>query len=170
MKEYSGKRIKTEADYIALSRLEWIGGLYTTEPITISKDGTVSGGGRVCIPGKNIEAMLAAAATAMKKGKQFKAGCLVDESPVLEYTGPKAIADMIGRPQFTDKQGCKLNGKVTVIRTRPIFRDWSLTVNVQFLPSLLNVREVSETLERAGQIVGLGDFKPRYGRFNVEIL
>lgn len=155
MKEVSGKRKKTDADHIELGRLEFLGGLY------IGDDGAP------CIPGINIEAMLIDAAKKTKMGNQAKAGIISDGNWPIVYEGPKNPDKMWDSGKFSDRRGVKLGGTTTVIRTRPIFRNWSLKFTVSYLPSLLNKKQIADFVGTAGQIIGLGDFVPKFGRFEI---
>jgi hypothetical protein len=53
------------------------------------------------------------------------------------------------------------------MRTRPRFDNWSCKVRIEFAPSLLNESEVRDIAETVGMTVGLGDWRPRFGRFIV---
>lgn len=50
------------------------------------------------------------------------------------------------------------------------FRGWSAEIFVDFLPGQLNPAEVAEMVRTAGEVVGLGDWRPRFGWFTVERL
>jgi hypothetical protein len=54
------------------------------------------------------------------------------------------------------------------MRTRPRFNNWHVIVNVVFIPSLLNRSEVMEFFEIAGFREGLGDWRPKFGKFSVK--
>ncbi len=54
-----------------------------------------------------------------------------------------------------------------VMRTRPRFSEWHVVADVEFLPSLLNPNEVIEIFEIAGLREGLGDWRPKFGKFSV---
>ena len=60
-----------------------------------------------------------------------------------------------------------LNGK-RVMRTRPIFRAWSVVAEVEYEDTILNLEQVNRWVQTAGVQVGLCDWRPRYGRFTVE--
>jgi len=156
MKQISGKRDKTEADFAELSRLEWYGGLYSQD-------------GRPCIPGEMIEAMMLEASRKKKKGPQAKAGLIVPLNALLEYEGPQDIDEMWKSGQFIHKIGVRVQ-KNKVIRTRPIFSQWAATIEIHYLPSLLNKSDIAGFIETAGEIVGLGDWRPKFGRFEVEAI
>jgi hypothetical protein len=53
------------------------------------------------------------------------------------------------------------------MRTRPRFPEWAATLEIKFLPSLLNASEVKSFLVTAGREIGIGDWRPRFGRFEV---
>jgi hypothetical protein len=154
MREISGKRKKTDTDHIELGRLEFLGGLYLDD-------------GKPCIPGINIEAMLTDAGRKLRMGDAIKAGVISDGNWPIIYDGPKNPDKMWEAGKFHDRRGVKLNGKVTVIRTRPIFHSWALDFSVSFLPDVINKKQVVDLVSLAGQRVGLGDFVPRYGRFEM---
>jgi hypothetical protein len=168
MKAITSKLKKTDDDLIRLQELEWVGGLYATEHLEF-KDGAPVGGGRVAIKGNMIEAMLAEAAKEKKNGKKtFKAGVFVDvDSIPLEYKGPQEIGKLFKDPAFRDIRGAKVQSS-KVMRMRPKFNQWTLTGEVCYLPEVINESAIKEAFTRAGLLVGLGDFRPRYGRFNVE--
>jgi hypothetical protein len=174
MKKVSAKRSKTDSDFEMMSDLEFIGGLYTTEDpeITINGQGVkCAGGGKVCIPSEVIEATLIKAGKKSRKGDAFKSGVIVDQSPLMECTGmPSSVAALfLKRAAWRYIRPVKVQ-RATIMRTRPIFRDWSLTFEIQYLEDILDEASISEALVTAGQIVGLCDWRPKFGRFNVEIL
>ena len=148
----SKKRNKTEEDHLALSKLEWYGALYVNDQ------------GVVCVPGENIEGTLLGGAKKFKLGPKFKAGCFVDQMPAIEYDGPKNIDKLWASGNFTDKRLVKI-GQVRIVRTRPIFREWGLTFTVQF--SDIDGSDMDKVVEMAGQVIGLCDYRPRFGRFIV---
>ena len=67
---------KTEADFLRMAELEFLGGLY------------LSGGGP-CIPAEMMEAALVRAAQQQRRGTKAKAGLVVPEDLGLEYEGPR---------------------------------------------------------------------------------
>lgn len=47
--------------------------------------------------------------------------------------------------------------------------NWHVIADIEFLPSLLNPHEVIEILEIAGMREGLGDWRPKFGKFSVKL-
>jgi hypothetical protein len=54
------------------------------------------------------------------------------------------------------------------MRTRPIFESWTLLAQVLYNPSQLNRSEIQEFFRIGGDLIGLGDWRPRFGRYLVE--
>jgi len=54
-----------------------------------------------------------------------------------------------------------------IIRERPRFDEWELDFEIQVLDDQLPIEAVRKILEYAGNYVGIGDFRPRFGRFMV---
>lgn len=157
LKAISGKRKKTDSDYEDMAKIEWFGGLYVDE------------NHRPVFPGSNIESALVAAGKKQRLGDAFKAGVISDGLWPIEYEGPKTAEELWSKAadKFTDRRGVKLAKSSTVIRTRPIFRKWGLSFSVDYLPDLLNEAQVREAMATIGRIIGFGDYKPKFGRFEV---
>lgn len=151
----TSKRRKTADDHAEMSRLEFLGSIYVNED------------GRVCIPGENLEALVIDGAKKDRRGNLARAGVIVDENPALIYSGPRDPEKLFENANFVSRARVKV-GQAAVMRTRPIFHDWSLEFEVKYLPSTIDREHVIRALERGGSEVGLGDWRPRYGRFELE--
>jgi hypothetical protein len=121
---------------------------------------------RPIIPGENIEAMLTQAGKKRRLGDAFKAGLLCDGEWTLDHDGPKTFDKLKADRRFRDVRKVKIKQN-SVMRCRPIFSPWSLKFTIKYLPDLLNESQVVEAVKVAGQIIGLGDYRPKYGRFVV---
>lgn len=57
------------------------------------------------------------------------------------------------------------------VRTRPCFTEWCCKVNLSFVSSLLKQNQIVNLLAAAGEIVGIGDYRPQkggaYGKFRI---
>lgn len=153
MRKVSSKRAKTDADHEHLAKLEWFGGLLIHR-------------GAPCLPGEMIEAAFIEAAKKMKRGQQAKAGMISDGFWPLEYDGPRAPEELWEREEFRLRVGVRVQ-RNRVIRTRPIFRRWAATIEIDFLPDQLSATEVEDAVHTMGRVVGLGDWRPKFGRFAV---
>ncbi len=149
-----GKK-KTDSDLEQLSKLEFMGGLYVDDQ------------GRPAIPGECLEGMIRDGARKSRSGKDAQCGILSDGVWALEYEGPKDTEKLWEDERFRDYRVCRVNS-ARVMRMRPKFPEWSLTFEVAFQEEVTNRTDVEKWLRDAGQFVGLLDFRPRFGRFEVE--
>lgn len=149
------RRAKTDADHEELARLEWYGGLWLVA-------------GRPCVPAEAVEACLSEAARARRAGKRIKAGLMVPVTPTIRHDGPETLDALQADGRFTLRVPVQVNGK-RLMRTRPRFDVWSIDLAIHYLPGLLDPAEILDHLRVAGDTVGLGDWRPRFGRFRVEI-
>lgn len=53
-----------------------------------------------------------------------------------------------------------------IVRERPKFNNWSLSFSLEVLEDQLPAEVLKEVLDQAGK-VGIGDYRPRFGRFIV---
>ena len=162
LKVISGKRKKTDADYEQMAKLEWMAGVYISQQ-------------RFVLPVHVIESAVIAGAKKSKNGVQAKCGLFFEDDALLTFDGcPEGpITDQVlgelfdgGRHVLTI--GVKV-GMSRVMRTRPLLRNWQARVEFQYDPDVLNEREILPILEDAGRLVGLCDWRPKYGRFEVTI-
>ncbi len=170
IREFSKKRAKTEDDMIIMSRLEWLGALYPEKDGKFTVDGSdlhIEGFGRPIVKNNMIEACVIAGAKKHKNGTQFKAGVFCDENPVIEFEGQATIPELYGNPRFVDTRNAKLQGKTTIFVTRAIFPEWQLHFRLNYLPDLINVSDIKQALEAAGQQCALGTYRPQFGRFEL---
>lgn len=157
-KSLTSKRKKTDEDHAAISKSEFIGGIYFNETHG------------VYIPGINVEACMFEAAKMQKLGKTAKRSIIVLEDLIsLDYKGPKDVEKLYEDTRFVDVRAVKV-GTSKLMRTRPKFDAWSASFTVTFNPEQIEQRDILKILEDAGSLVGIGDFRPRYGKFSVEVV
>ena len=58
---------------------------------------------------------------------------------------------------------------VRVMRTRPIFRQWEVPIELTVDTDEIETRDIIQGFEDAGRYVGLCDWRPRHGRFDVKV-
>ncbi len=155
LQRVTSKRMKTAADHQRIARIEWRGSLWLS-------------GGRPCIPAEAVEAALVAAGKTRRSGTVVRAAVVVRDSPIIQFEGPDDLDELFERPGFVHRCGVRVNARTTM-RTRPRFETWSVDVQVGFLPSMIDRSTLLEIARVAGDLVGLGDFRPRFGRFRVEV-
>lgn len=173
MKAVSSKRKKTDADYDEMARLEWLAGLYRFK--VVAKDNPDSQVEDLVIPDYVIESTIIGGAKKSKRGPQAKCGLFFTDHASLQFKGKpdkindETLAEMFASGVFTHTIGVKV-GMAKVMRTRPIFRNWSLKALCQYDPDVLNLRDIEEIASDAGKLVGLGDWRPKHGRFEAEVV
>ncbi|MBU2018767.1 MAG: hypothetical protein KJ941_03895 [Bacteroidetes bacterium] len=155
IKAISGKRAKTDADLEEMARLEWHGSLYTNEK------------GKICIPGQIFEAVLFNAAKGKKLGKKALAGLFCDDNFVLDFPDKDKSIDKLWENSDYRFSALVVIQRSRIMRMRPIFKKWSAIVVVEFDEKVFNEREVIDIVQMGGDI-GIGDWRPRYGKFTVE--
>lgn len=160
IKELTSKRKKTDADHEEIARLEFIGCFYI-------EGSSLAEGEDIGFPGGNIERMLMDAGKHVKLGTTVKKALLVPEFSPLLYKGPREPKALWDHGGFSLRASVKVTTSRT-IRTRPCFRDWALEFTAIFDENTLNPNQVDELVDIASKFIGLGDWRPKYGRFNWE--
>ena len=153
----SSKRKKTEEDQELLSHLEWQGGLYWHDAVG------------PYLPGDNVFKSLIEAARKSKDGKRVEQGLLIttDQNPLV-YDGPRALDGLWEDKRFVHR--CTVKQQMSrIVRTRPIFHSWRTQVEGRFDDSVLNAEDVESFAEIAGKYIGVGDWRPKHGRFDVKV-
>ena len=152
------KTKKTEDDRWELRRLEFVGGMYYDSDLG------------PYIPAENIEACLAKSAGLTRNGQDVKRGVRVRNSVnPLVYSGPRDIDGLWADENFRLFKSVKV-GQSRITRTRPMFKQWAVEIDGMFDPSIIDFDQLREFTERAGTMIGLGDWRPRYGTFDSEIV
>lgn len=155
-KSLTSKRKKTDDDHLAIARSEFVSSCYWT------KDDSFF------IPGPNLDATFLAGAKLQKLGTHWKRGALVLENRVkLIHPGPKTPDLLWESPENVDCRGVKV-GTAKIMRYRPIFLKWSAELTVSLNADVLNVEEAKKAIEDAGALIGVCEYRPRFGRFAVQ--
>lgn len=150
----AGKKNKTIDDHKAIGEAEWYGSLYLDEK------------GRPCLPGEVLEACLAEGAKRYKLGKVAKGGLIVEGNFALEYDGPKDPRKLWEHGGFSKRAGVRVKQN-RVIRTRPMFPQWSCTFTVDWDPLLVKDEDQLIEIAKSAGLTGVGDWRPKFGRFEV---
>ncbi len=153
LKAVSKKKNKSDEDHLATAKAEFQGGLYHDDELG------------PYIPGDWLTSALIQASRAVKLGKQFSASVTVPDFQIkLNYKGPRDRDSLWGNgsTKFVNRAAVRVQ-MAKVMRTRPLFTDWSATFTIETFDDAVNAEEVEAALERAGQVIGIGDGRPRYG-------
>jgi hypothetical protein len=158
--ELSKKRAKTERELEEMARREFVGGGYWADD-----RGPEGGQSDPYIPTWNILRCLQEAATRYKLGKHVVSGIVpVEEMTPLRYDGPRDADALWKSGLFHSRKGVSV-GQSKVIRTRPCFTDWKVVAELELDLTILDPDTVNLIAEGAGMYKGLGDNRPRFGRF-----
>jgi len=154
-----GSKKMTVDDHRNKDRLQWEGSLYWDD-----KDGAI-------IPSDNIERCIQLGAQKARKGKDIKAAVLCAEPhSKLEYDGPRSREKLCDDPKFCLRK-MVVQGMGRVPSVRPMFpTGWKLTFTLEYDPAIVDRETILRALQDAGALVGLGDWRPKFGRFTVEVL
>lgn len=153
IKKVSSKRAKTPADLERLSEIEFHAGLYLQD-------------NKIVIPTKMQSATFVAGAKKDKHGPIAKAGVYFDTHALLDYDGESNPDELFKDKDHVSREPVKVS-QSTIIRTRPIFNRWSVDISMQYEPSVIDESDILMAWEKAGQIVGMGDWRPQHGRFTI---
>lgn len=157
MKAVSAKKKKTDEDLLQLAQLEFAGGLYISDLLG------------PFIPGGNLEKSIVEGGRVTRNGKQVERGLLITDNEIpLIYNGPRTADELWADTSYRSRMAVKV-GTSRVQRTRPIFRTWELEAYAELDTTELNLDTMRAIAADAGMKVGLGDYRPRYGRFTTEV-
>jgi hypothetical protein len=160
-----GAKKMTEADYEERDRQEWLGGLYWSEAV-----------GGPYIPPDNIERCIMDGARKSRLGKDVAAAVFVSEPEVpivqtlLRGKTKEALFDDEAQ-RFTLRRGVKMATGSRIIRIRPLIpTGWTASFTVEFDETIINERNLHQAIIDAGSYCGIGDWRPKFGRFTVEVI
>ncbi len=148
---------KTDDDHAEISRLGFLGGLYCDEHIG------------PYLPGDNFFRMLIDAGKKVRLGTAVKEGVIVmsDVNP-LKYSGPRDPEKLWANGGFAYRRAAKVpkNTGPLVQRTRPRFpKDWETSAAIYLDTDVLDLDNLKQLIEIGGSLVGLGDWRPKFGLF-----
>jgi hypothetical protein len=125
--------------------------------------------GQICVPGEYFRMSAVNAARYHQDPRSsrksamdiFKAGII-----------PMSILCSLGMTDwdYLDRRRVSIQRGSSITRTRPAFREgWQATVELQcLLPEYISPSWLHEVLTLAGRCVGVGDFRPTFGRFRID--
>lgn len=157
LKALSGKRKKQDEDYEAMAKVEFLAGLYLNQK------------GEYILPGHNLEAVMLEGARRDKNGRQVQGGAFIDCDPVLKFDGSSKSPDELwDGAEHALNVSVRIN-KARVMRTRPVVpTGWSTEFDVTYDPGVVSEEQIVRSFEVAGKERGIGDWRPKYGRFVAE--
>lgn len=133
--------------------------------------------GQIYQPASHIEGALIKAAASFKiagkRGKTYKdlfqANVFIDPEriPHKGYTVPEVLDTDGDKGLYLDVRPVVVQ-RARVVRIRPCFKPgWKLEFEIQVIDDEIQPGLLQDVLTLAGKAVGIGDYRPRFGRFNV---
>jgi len=154
LKEAASKKDKTDEDLAVISWIEARGSAYETAD------------GLLAIPAENVFSAIWEGAKGAKKGMQFKRAILplTDLEPIYIDGETYNVDDYLDAGNI-DVRPVKVQ-RNRVMRSRPIIRaPWTVTHRFEMMTDEFNFDQLQAAMNRAGRLVGIGDYRPRYGTF-----
>lgn len=154
------KTKKTDEDKQEIDRLSFAGGLYHDETIG------------PFIPVENVFRCLMEAGSLTRSGKKIERGVVfLDTRAPLEYAGPRDIETLWGDgdSRHVDRRMVAVQ-RQRIPRVRPVFPEWSFALPVETDGAVIDEEEFADIVAKAGRLIGLGDFRRFYGRFDGEVI
>lgn len=152
---------KTEEDKLEIDRLSFAGGLYFDEEIG------------PYLPAENIFRCLMEAGSLTRSGKKIERGVIFNDTRApLEYDGPRTVDALWGDDgdsPFVDRRMVAVQ-RQRIPRVRPIFPNWSASIGVEIDGQVLDPEEFTDIVEKAGKLIGLGDYRRFYGKFRGQVI
>jgi hypothetical protein len=159
IKELTAKKTKkTDSDIEEIDRLSFLGALYLGED------------GKPVIPSDNIERCIQLGAQKKRLGKDVAAAvfCADAEYP-LSYDGPTDPNKLYRSPRYCLRKAVAVQAS-RVMRVRPMFpTGWSVDFRIEYDATVINRKDIITAMNDAGSLIGLGDWRPKFGRFISEL-
>jgi hypothetical protein len=121
------------------------------------------------IPNYVFDGMTVKASQKSKEGPMARSSVFCLNHARLEYEGPRQADEMWQEEQFRFSRIVKV-GTARVVRMRPKFDNWSCVAELNVETTLINPARIDEWMRVAGTQIGLGDWRPQYGRFTAQRL
>lgn len=153
------KTRKTDEDKFEIDRLSFAGALYHEDEIG------------PYMPVENIFRCLMEAGSLTRSGKKVERGVFFSDAKVkLEYAGPRDIESLWGNGEsrWVDRRMVAVQ-RQRIPRVRPIFPKWGLTTNVEIDRQVIDEDEFVDIVTKAGKLIGIGDYRRFYGRFDGKV-
>ncbi|MFN2592331.1 MAG: hypothetical protein ABR532_05800 [Candidatus Dormibacteria bacterium] len=124
-------------------------------------------GGDLCIPGEYVRGSIIQAAKFRQDPRSPRKSAMdLFKAAIVPLTELASL----GKPtwDYLDMRRVTVQ-RNAITRTRPaVLAGWRATFEFEILlPEYVTARDFLETLTLAGRVVGVGDFRPTYGRFNM---
>lgn len=156
IKKLTAKRTKkTEDDRHEIDRLSFAGGLYHDEEIG------------PYLPAENVFRCLMEAGSLTRDGKKIERGVIFQTMRCpLRYDGPRDVDTLWGdgTSPWVDRRMVAVT-RQRIPRVRPVFPEWAASFDVEIDVQVIDPDEFADIVAKAGRMIGIGDYRRFYGRF-----
>jgi len=162
-KEITGKRKKTDEDMLNLREIEMRSKIYWSDDVG------------VFVPGSWITAAVAGLSFSKAKipKKEIRGAVFAERQKLkLNYRGMNGVKeplDIVKNPEFCKVMNLK-QGQVRICKAVPQFHDWSFECELSFDNEIIDKSTLKNLIELAAKYGGFGDFRPTFGRAEVEFI
>lgn len=123
--------------------------------------------GMICLPGEYLrQSIIMAAKFRQDPRSPRKSAMDLFKAGVVSLTNLASLG--VAEPDYLDTRRVMVQ-RAGVNRTRPAMRiGWKADFELQILtPEYIDQHFLQDVIQMAGRLVGIGDFRPTFGRFNV---
>lgn len=167
MKAINAKRTKkTDDDLIRLADIEMHLHLYHKEGVG------------PFMPALNVKRCIEDGAKTSNKGKTTREAleliCDTDRHPIDMFPlwygdgAPRELEEIINSDEYRDTRSARVQ-MATVMRVRPIFHVWGLDGFYDLDEQIIGFDDFARFCYEAGRRKGLGDYRPEFGKFEVQV-
>lgn len=123
--------------------------------------------GELCIPGEYLRGAIINAAKFRQDPRSPRKSAMDLYKAAIVVTSPLATLG-VTQWDYLDKRRVMIQ-RSGINRTRPAMKaGWSAAFDLLvMLPEYVGRNELRETIESAGRLIGIGDFRPTFGRFGI---
>ena len=148
---------KTREVYEEIAWLQWKAALY------------LNGSNRIVMPSANIRKSLIEGGRFHRRGKDVERGVFLlppngEEWVAFNYDGPKNYNKLYEKREFVDMRSVVISRR-RVMACRPRFLAWSCECPIIYDDTIIDENGLSIAFENAGQLCGLGTYRPLFGRY-----
>lgn len=156
------KTRRTDDDYLELRNIEMRSKVYWDDAIGIY------------VPANWVTAAIAANSfrTVKVSKADIRAAVFTNEQKLkLAYRDQgkvKTPEDIVKNPDFRLDLTLK-QGQVRVVKAVPIFHEWHFSTGIEYDDEVIDADSITNVINRVAHYGGFGDFRPTFGRAQVEI-
>lgn len=123
--------------------------------------------GEICLPGTYLRGAIIHAAKFQQDPRSPRKSAMdLYKAAIIALTELASLGSKDW--DYLDKRRVVIQ-RNAITRSRPAFKEgWKAKIILQVnLPEYISSQDLNSTIQNAGKLIGVGDFRPTFGRFNV---